>query len=111
MNTAILTTKLRVALHRRIAALAYQNFCLSKGVVQPMAADALEIKIAWKVEADHIIEYGLEQGHEYACEFLRDIVYPDFLTEPPQLTEWEIEAMELIVHSRIKDIPESRVLH
>ncbi|WP_413726082.1 DUF5375 family protein [Sodalis sp. RH16] len=111
MNTAILTTELRIALYRRVAALAYQNFCLSKGMGQPLALDALEIKIAWQVEADHIIEYGLEHGPEYACEFLRDLVDPDFLTEPPQLTEWGIEAMELIVNSRIDDIPESKVLH
>ncbi len=111
MNTAILTTELRIALYRRVAALAYQNFCFSKGVSKPLALDTLEIKIAWQVEADHIIEYGLEQGPEYACEFLRDMVVPDFLTEPPQLTEWGIEAMELIVNSRIDDIPESKVLH
>ncbi|WP_413742917.1 DUF5375 family protein [Sodalis sp. RH15] len=111
MNTAILTTELRIALYRRVAALAYQNFCLSNGVNQTLALDALEIKIAWQVEADHIIEYGLEQGPEYAYEFLRDMVDPDFLTEPPQLTEWRIEAMELIVHSCIDDTPESNILH
>ncbi len=40
-QTAILTTELRIALYRRVVALAYQNFCLSKGVSQPLELDAL----------------------------------------------------------------------
>jgi len=110
-NTAILTTELRLSLYRRVAALAYQNFCIANDSHQEIDLDALEVKIAYEVEVYHILEYGHEDGLEYACELLSDMIEPDFLLAPPKLTEWGIEAMYSILGNNVKPVIEDKILH
>ncbi|WP_413736521.1 DUF5375 family protein [Sodalis sp. RH21] len=110
-NTAILTTELRIALYRRVAALAYRNYCTANHIPHDIELEELEVKIAYEVEVDHILEYGPQNGLEYACELLSDMVDPDFLNAPPRLTEWGVEAMNSILGGGSNMSNENKILH